>query len=58
MKPPPAFNAGCTGYNDVWYKFTAPASGRIQVNVLPNASSDVKLSLIGPQAGLINGKQL
>ncbi|MFN8266733.1 MAG: T9SS type A sorting domain-containing protein [Chitinophagales bacterium] len=49
------FNAGCTGYNDVWYKFTAPASGRIQVNVLPNASSDVKLSLIGPQAGLING---
>lgn len=49
------FNAGCTGYQDVWYSFTAPASGRIQVNVIPNASSDVKVSLIGPQAGLTGG---
>ncbi len=49
------FNAGCTAYRDVWYKFTAPASGRVQINVLPNASSDVKVSLIGPQAGLTGG---
>ena len=49
------FNAGCTAYQDVWYKFTAPASGRVQINVLPNATSDVKVSLIGPQAGLTGG---
>lgn len=49
------FNAGCTAYQDVWYKFTAPASGRVQVNVVPNGSSDVKVSLIGPQAGLTGG---
>lgn len=49
------FSAGCTGYQDVWYKFTAPASGRVQVNVVPDASSDVKISLIGPQAGLSGG---
>lgn len=49
------FNAGCTGYNDVWYSFVAPASGRVQINVQPDASSDVKLSLIGPMAGLTNG---
>ncbi|MDB5227082.1 MAG: large protein, partial [Bacteroidota bacterium] len=48
-------DAGCTAYQDVFYKFTAPASGRIQVNVIPNASSDVKVSLIGPQAGLTGG---
>lgn len=49
------FNAGCTGYNDVWYKFTAPASGRVQINVIPNATSDVKVSLVGPQAGMKGG---
>ncbi len=49
------FNAGCTAYQDVWYKFTAPASGRVQINVVPNAASDVKVSLIGPQAGLTGG---
>lgn len=49
------FNAGCTGYQDVWYSFVAPASGRVQVNVIPNGTSDVKLSLIGPQAGLTGG---
>jgi hypothetical protein len=49
------FNAGCTGYQDVWYSFIAPASGRVQVNVIPNAGSDVKVSLIGPQAGLTGG---
>lgn len=48
-------DAGCTGYQDVYYKFTAPASGRVQVNVVPNASSDVKVSLIGPMAGLEGG---
>ena len=48
-------DAGCTAYQDVFYKFTAPASGRIQVNVVPNASSDVKVSLLGPQAGLTGG---
>jgi subtilisin-like proprotein convertase family protein len=48
-------DAGCTGYNDVYYKFTAPLSGRVQVNVVPNASSDVKVSLIGPMAGLDGG---
>jgi len=49
------FNAGCTAYQDVWYKFTAPASGRVQINVTPDASSNVKVSLIGPQAGLTGG---
>jgi hypothetical protein len=49
------FDAGCTGYNDVWYKFTAPSSGRVQINVTPNATSDVKVSLVGPQAGLTGG---
>lgn len=48
-------DAGCTGYQDVYYKFTAPASGRVQVNVVPNGSSDVKVSVIGPQAGLDGG---
>lgn len=49
------FNAGCTGYQDVWYQFVAPASGRVQINVNPDLISDVKLSLIGPQAGLSGG---
>ncbi|MBK6274702.1 MAG: T9SS type A sorting domain-containing protein [Saprospirales bacterium] len=48
-------DAGCTGYQDVYYKFTAPASGRVQVNVVPNGTSDVKVSLIGPMAGLDGG---
>jgi subtilisin-like proprotein convertase family protein len=49
------FNAGCTGYQDVWYKFTAPASGRIQITANPDPSSDVKISLVGPMAGLDGG---
>ncbi len=49
-------DAGCTGYQDVYYKFVAPASGRVQVNVIPtNATSDVKVSIIGPSAGLSGG---
>ncbi|MBK9328830.1 MAG: proprotein convertase P-domain-containing protein [Sphingobacteriales bacterium] len=48
-------DAGCSGYQDVYYKFTAPASGRVQVNVVPSVSSDVKISLIGPMAGLEGG---
>ena len=35
--------------------FTAPTSGRVQVNVVPNGTSDVKVSLIGPMAGLDGG---
>lgn len=50
-----SFNAGCTGYSDIWYSFVAPASGRIQITASPNASSDVKISLIGPMAGLDGG---
>ncbi|MBX7224951.1 MAG: proprotein convertase P-domain-containing protein [Chitinophagales bacterium] len=48
-------DAGCTGYQDVYYRFVAPASGRVQINVTPNASSDVKVSVIGPMAGLDEG---
>lgn len=48
-------DAGCTAYQDVWYSFVAPASGRVQINVLPDATSDVKVSLIGPSAGLSGG---
>jgi subtilisin-like proprotein convertase family protein len=48
-------DAGCTGYQDVYYSFVAPASGRVQINVDPNASSDVKVSVIGPMAGLDEG---
>lgn len=48
-------DAGCTGYQDVYYSFVAPASGRVQVNVIPNATSDVKVSVLGPMAGLDGG---
>ncbi|MCB0508507.1 MAG: proprotein convertase P-domain-containing protein, partial [Bacteroidetes bacterium] len=48
-------NAGCTGYQDVWYSFIAPNSGRVQINVNPDATSDVKVSLIGPLAGTESG---
>lgn len=49
------YDAGCTGYQDVFYSFVAPASGRVQINVVPNASSDVKVSVLGPMAGLDGG---
>ena len=48
-------DAGCTGYQDVYYSFVAPASGRVQINVDPNAASDVKINIIGPMAGLDEG---
>lgn len=50
-----SFDAGCTSYKEVWYSFVAPASGRAQVNVDPDAASDVKINLVGAMAGLDGG---
>ncbi len=40
------FNAGCTAAHDVFYKFVAPASGRIQVTV-SGGTLDAEVSLLG-----------